>query len=159
VLTHGATGVRSEELHGSRVSSTSSNNDGVLHGAVLFELAHYSSDRALLLSDGNVDTLNASAFLVDDGVNRDGSFTYLTVADDQLTLATSDRYHRVDGFQTDLYRLRNGFTRNYTRCHFFNGVGQLSVDRAFAVDRVAERVDYAAFQCRSNRHLKDALGA
>src|SRR5690606_9613500 len=65
----------------------------------------------------------------------------------------------VDGFQTDLYRLRNGFTRDYTRCHFFNGVGQLSVDRAFAVDRVAERVYHAAFQCRSNWHLKDALGA
>jgi hypothetical protein len=62
-------------------------------------------DRRVLLADGDVDALNAGALLVDDRVDGDGGLAGLAVADDQLTLATADRHHRVDGLQTGLHRL------------------------------------------------------
>jgi hypothetical protein len=55
-----------------------------------FQLAHHVGDGRLLLADGNVDTLNAGIFLVDDRVDRHRGLTGLTVTDDQLTLATAD---------------------------------------------------------------------
>src|SRR5690606_14323170 len=90
VLAHRATGVRREVLHGSRIGSACGNDDRVFHGAVFFELAHDGGDRRLLLADGNVDTLNAGAFLVDDRVDGDSRFTNLAVTDDQLALAAAD---------------------------------------------------------------------
>ena len=74
---------------------------------MLFQLAYHVGDRRLLLTNRNVDTLNAFAFLVDDGVDGYGCFTNLTVTNDQLTLTTTNRHHRVDCFQTGLHWLVN----------------------------------------------------
>src|SRR5690606_23956016 len=96
VFSHGAIGEGSDALHRSRISRRRRNHDGVVHGAVLFQLAHYVGDGRLLLANRNVDTLNAGTFLVDDGVDRHGGLTDLTVTDDQLTLTTTTRGHGVD---------------------------------------------------------------
>ena len=57
-------------------------DNGVRHRAMLFELANHVVNRRRLLTDGDVDTLNASAFLIDDGIDRNRRFTGLAVADD-----------------------------------------------------------------------------
>ncbi len=159
VLAHGAAGERGQELHGSRIGSGGRHDHGVFHGAVLFQLAHHVGDGGLLLTDGHVDTLNAGVFLVNDGVHRHGGLTDLAVADDQLTLATADRGHGVDGFETGLYRLVHLFTPDHAGRHFLDGVGFGGVHRTFAVHRVTQGVDHAAEQFRAHRHFQNAAGA
>src|SRR5690606_20249521 len=96
---------------------------------------------------------------VDDGIDRDRGFTDLAVADDQFALAAADRHHRVDGLEADLYRLINRLTPDNAGRNFFDGVGQLVAERAFAIDRDTERIEYAAFQLGADRHFEDATGA
>src|SRR5690606_41117963 len=98
---------RCQVLHGGRIGSRRGNDDGVFQRAVLFQLAYYVGNGRLLLTDRDIDTLNAGIFLVNDGVDGDRGFTDLTVTDDQLTLATANRHHRINRFQTDLHRLVN----------------------------------------------------
>ncbi len=158
-LTHGATGVGCQELQGSRLGSGSGNDDGVGQSAMLFQLAHHVGDGRLLLTHRNVDTLDATVFLVDDRVDRHGGLTDLTVTDDQLTLATADRNHRVNRLVTGLYRLVDRLTPDHTRRDFLDGVGQLGFDRALAIDRVTQSIDYATQQFRTYRHFQDTTGA
>ena len=48
---------------------------------------------------------------------------------------------------------------DHARRDLLDDVGHLGVDRALAVDRLAERVDDAADQLGADRHLEDAAGA
>src|SRR5690554_5987905 len=157
-LTHGGTGVRSQELHGGRIGGTGSNHDGVVHGAVLFQLAHYGGNGRLLLANGNVDTLDAGVLLVNDRVDRYRSLTDLTVTDDQLTLATTDGNHGIDGFQARLNRLIYGLTNDYARCNLLDRGGQGVAQLALAVDRVTQTVYNTAQQFVTNRYFQDTTG-
>src|SRR5690554_6359562 len=157
-LTHGGTGVRSQELHGGRIGGTGSNHDGVVHGAVLFQLAHYGGNGRLLLANGNVDTLDAGVLLVNDRVDRYRSLTDLTVTDDQLTLATTDGNHGIDGFQARLNRLIYGLTSDYARCNLLDRGGQGVAQLALAVDRVTQTVYNTAQQFVTNRYFQDTTG-
>ena len=159
VFAHGATGVRREELQGSRLGRGRGHDDGVGQSASFFQLAHHVGDGRLLLTDSHVDAADAAVLLVDDGVDGQSGFTDLTVTDDQLALATADRDHGVNRLVTGLYRLVDRLTPDHARCNFLDGVGGLSIDRAFAIDRVTQRVDYAAQQFRTNRDFQDAAGA
>ena len=87
---------------------------------MIFQLAHNRGNGRLLLADRHVDTLDAGIFLVDDRVDGDGGLTNLAVTDDQLTLATTDWHHGVDGFQTSLDRLINGLTSDNAGSHFLD---------------------------------------
>jgi hypothetical protein len=57
VLSHGGTRVRGQELKGSGVRGSGSDNNGVLESIVLFKGLHKLSNSGSLLSDGNVDTV------------------------------------------------------------------------------------------------------
>ena len=155
VLTHGATGIRSQVLQSSRFGGRGNHHDGVGQGAVLFQLAHHVGDGGGLLANRNVDTLNAGIFLVDDGVDRDGGLTNLTVTDDQLTLATTDRDHGIDGFQTGLDRLVNRLTLDNARCDHFDRREAVVVDRTFTVDRLTQGVQHPAQQTTTYRHFQN----
>ena len=98
VLAYGGSCERCVILHGSRVGSCSRYNDCVGHGAVLLEVLDKSGNGRSLLADGYIDTVYGLAslvetLLIDDCIDSDGSLTCLTVADDKLTLSTSDRNH------------------------------------------------------------------
>ncbi|MNN34211.1 hypothetical protein D3C81_1480070 [compost metagenome] len=57
-----------------------------------------------------------------------------------------------------MQRLRHRAAGDNARRHFFDDVGSLGVDGALAVDRLAQRVDHAAFQFGTNRNFQDAAG-
>src|SRR5690606_32575885 len=120
VFAHGATGVRRQVLQGGGLGGGSGNDDGIGQGAVLFQLANHVGDSGLLLADGHVDALDAAVALVDDRVDRHGGLTDLTVTDDQLTLATADRDHGVNGLVTGLHRLVHGLTPDHARRDLFD---------------------------------------
>src|SRR3982751_115904 len=70
-LSNRTSGVRSDVLHRRRIRSGSSNHDRVSHGAVLFKSPDDLCHRGSLLPDGNVDTDNVLASLVDDRVESE----------------------------------------------------------------------------------------
>ena len=158
VFAHGAARVGCQELHRCRVGCAGGHDNGVFHCAVLFELAYHVGNGRLLLTDGHVDTGNALAFLVNDGVDGNSRFTNLTVTDDQLTLTTSDRHHGIDGLETGLDWLINRLARDNTRSDFFHRIGQLGVDVALAIDGVTQRIHHTALQLRAYRYFEDATG-
>ena len=82
---------------------------------------HESGNRTGFLANGNINTIYwitivKILFLVDNGINSNGRFTRLTVTNDQLSLATTNRNHTINGLQTGLQRLLYRLTEDYTRC-------------------------------------------
>ena len=97
--------------------------------------------------------------LVEDGVEGDGGLAGLAVADDQLALAAADRDHRVDRLEAGRHRLVDRLARNDAGRLDVDAGALGGVDRALAVDRVAERVDDAAEKLLADRHVDDRAGA
>ncbi len=155
VLTHRTTSVWSQELHCCRIGCTSGNDDGVIHSVVFFQLANNVRNRRLLLTYGNVDTLNARTFLVDDGVNGKSSLTSLTVTNDQLTLTTTDWYHGINSLVTGLHWLVYALTCNYTRSNALNRCTSLRFNWTFTVNRGTQSVDYTTQQGFAYRYFQN----
>ena len=129
------------------------NNDGIVHRAVFIKSIHNVRYRGLLLTDGDVNTDNALALLVNDGIRRDDGLTRLTVTDDQLTLTSADRDHGVDRLDTRLQRHGDGFSFDNTVCLLFDRSDLSGFDRSLGVDRLSERVHNA-----SDHRLTDGDG-
>src|SRR6185312_1340954 len=102
--------------------SASDDDRRVFERAMLGQAIHDAGDGRLLLTDGDVEAVNALALLVDDRVDRDDGLARLTVADDQLALTAADRNHRVDGHDAGLQRLGHGLT--------LHDAGRLDLDAA-----------------------------
>src|SRR5690606_31356475 len=89
---------------------------------------------------------------------NDGRLAGLTVANDQLALATADRDQRVNGLEASGHRLVNRLARQDARSLDVDAATFGVIDRTLAVDRVAEAVDNAAEQARTNRSIHDGAG-
>ena len=145
VLSDGGTGVRCDVLEACGIGSRGGHDGRVLHGAGLFQGLLHRCDGGALLADGHVDAadllLRVSGFpvalLVDDRIDCDSGLTGLTVADDELTLATADRRHRVDGLQAGGQRLVNRMTMHNVRCLGLENTTAFGLDLAKTVNRVA----------------------
>jgi hypothetical protein len=83
----------------------------------------------------------------------------VSIANDQLTLATANRHHGINRFQTGLQRLGHRLTRNNAGGDFFDRSRQLGVDLTLAVDWLTKCINHATTQLRANRHLENAARA
>lgn len=88
VFTNSATRVRSQELKGSGIRSSSADNNSELHAVVLLKNGDEIGNSGSLLTNCNVDAVKLfvdistveSFSLVDDGVNSNGGFTSLSIS-------------------------------------------------------------------------------
>src|SRR4029077_12936846 len=112
-----------------------------------------------LLPDRHVDADQVLAALVQDRVDEDRRLARGAVADDQLALASADRDHRVDRLEAGLHRLLDRLALDHARRLELQRPLLLRVDRAGAVERVAERVDDPADQLGADRDARDRAGA
>ena len=160
-------GVGREILQRSRLGGGRSDDDRIFHRAILFERADDLRDGRALLADRDVDAVELLALvvalvdvlLVDEGVERDGGLAGLTVADDQLALAAADRNQRVERLEAGLHRLVHRLARDDAGRLHLDAAALGVLDRALAVDRVAERVDDATEQALADRNVDDGAGA
>ena len=150
VLTNGSAGHRRDVLHRSGIRSRGGDDDRLVENAVGLQRTLDSSDRGGLLADGNVDADHVSLGLVDDGVDGDSRLARLAVANDELTLATSDGDHGVDGEQARLDGLADRLALHDARGLELDGATGRRVDGTAAVDGLAERVHNAAEHGRAN---------
>ena len=134
---------------------------------MLLEHLDELGDRRALLADRDVDAIEllvlvaalVERLLVEDGVERDRGLAGLAVADDQLALAAADRDQRVDRLEAGRHRLVHRAARNDAGGLHVDARALGGVDRALAVDRVAERVDDAAEQLLADGDVDDGAGA
>ena len=167
VLAHGAAGERREVLHRRRIGGGRRDHDRVVERALLLQHLHELRDGGALLPDRDVDAveldllvgLRVERLLVQDGVENDRRLAGLAVADDQLALAAADRDQRVDRLQARRHRLMHRLARNDAGRLHVDARALVGLDRALAVDRIAERIDHAAEQALADRHVHDRAGA
>src|SRR5205085_4494748 len=74
-------------------------------------------------------------------------------------LAAADRDQRVDGLQAGRHRLMHRLARDDARRLDVDAHALVGLDRALAVDRIAERIDDAAEQTLADRRVDDGAGA
>src|SRR4029453_11363497 len=96
--------------------------------------------------------------LVQDRVDEDRGLARAAVADDQLTLATADRNHRVDRLQAGLEGLLNRLAVDHAGRLELHRAGLGGLDRALAVERLAERIDDSPDQRLADRDARHAAG-
>ena len=98
--------------------------------------------------------------LVDDGVYCDGCFAYLTVADDELALASAYGHHCIDGFDAGLQWLVYGLAVYYTGSFAFQGhFDEFAGYWTAAVYGFAQNVDDASEESFADGNGGNASGA
>src|SRR5262249_47923991 len=102
VFADGCTGEGREVLHGGRIARRGCHHDAEIHRVVLFERLDDARHGGTFLTNGDIDTKNVEALLIDNGIDGNGGFAGLPVADDQLTLSAADGDHSVDGLDARL---------------------------------------------------------
>src|SRR5260370_38748524 len=127
-------GIGSQILDGSRIGGRRRHPNRILHGAVIFERLDHLRHRRTLLPDGDVDTDQIAALLIDDGVEGDCGLAGLAVANDQFTLSAADRDHGVDRLDTGLHWLFHRLAVDHAVRDALDGGITLDLDRALALD-------------------------
>jgi hypothetical protein len=120
-------------------------------------------DSGPLLTDSDVHTVQLGilivpivpSLLVEDGIEGHSSLAGLTITNDQLTLATANWHHGIDGLETSLHRLVDGTTRQDAGSLDRGTATFSSLDRPLAIDGVAESVDDTAEKAWSDRDIDD----
>ena len=165
VLADGGTCEGGVELHSSGVGGGSGHHDGVRHSAMLGEVLHDAGHCRTFLSDSYINTIYRITFvveflLVDNRVDSDGGLTGLAVANDQLTLASTDRNHGIHSLDTGLERFLHRLTEDDTGSLAFEGhLIEVALDVALAVDGVAEGVDDTSAEAFTHADGGDTSGA
>ena len=167
VFAHGAAGKRRQKLHRRRIGSGGGDDDGIFQRPLLLQHLDELRDGGALLADRDIDAveldllvgLGVERLLIEDGVENDRRLAGLTVADDQFALAAADRDQRVDRLEAGRHRLVHRFARNDAGRLDVDALALVRLDRALAVDRIAERVHHAAEQALADRHVDDGAGA
>ena len=147
VLADSSTCERCEVLEGSRRGCRCSDDDGVLHCALVCELCNELRGLRLLLADSNVHTdrtiLSRLRLLVDDGVYRDGGLTRSAVTNDELALAATNWHHGVDSLNARVKRRVHRRAVHNAVCFGLDRTNLVGTRRALAVYRLAERIHHA----------------
>lgn len=123
VFSNGTTRVGGQELEGGSLRGGGSHDDGVAQGSVVRQDLDDVGHGGPLLSDGHVDAVELSLglsrlevlLLVDDSINSQGGLTSLSITNDQLSLASSDRHQTVDSLKASLHGLVDTLPRDNAR--------------------------------------------
>mmetsp|Transcript_16446 Transcript_16446/g.36308 ORF Transcript_16446/g.36308 Transcript_16446/m.36308 type:complete len:319 (-) Transcript_16446:42-998(-) len=167
VLSHGAARVRSKELQRRRIRSSGSNYGGVLEAIVLPENLEQLCHGRALLAYGHVNAIEVVLFvgavvdclLVEDGVDGNGSFARLTIADNKFPLPAANGDEAVHCLQARGHRLMDALARDDARCLQLHAPALGRVEGASAIDGCAQGVDDTAQELLPDGDIDDGAGA
>ncbi len=111
------------------------------------------------LPDRDIHADDVAGLLADDRVDRDGCLADGAVTDDQLALAAPKGEQRVDDQEAGLHRFRHQVAVDDGGGGTLDRVPAFRRDRAFPVQRPAQRIDHAAEQARADGHSDHVPGA
>ena len=87
---------------GAGIAGGGRDHHAVVHRMMFFEGLYDAGHRRAFLTDGDVNTKDTEASLVDDRIDGDGRLARLTISNDQLALASADGNHGIDGLDAGL---------------------------------------------------------
>src|SRR5438270_4493521 len=119
----------------------------MLHRAVLLQNLTNTCNKRVFLANGNIDTDEILALLVDDCIKDNSSFTCLAVANDQFALAASNRNHAVNSLNTSLYRRVNALSGDDTRGNALYGARLIRINWSIVVYGLPQWVDHTTNEC------------
>ena len=152
IFAHGGCGKGRDVLHRCGFAGRCGDHDAVLHGAVIRQRLHHLRDRRALLPDRAVDANHVAAALIQNRVEDDGGLAGLAVADDQFALAAADGNHRINGLDARLQRLAHRLAIHHARGNALKRIALIRLHRAFAVQRLPERIHHASDHRIAHRH-------
>jgi len=94
--------------------------------------------------------------LVEDGVDCHSCLTRLTITNNELTLATIDWHQRIDRFETCLHGLAHRLAGDDAGGLDLDPATFVTLQRAFAVDGLADAVDNTAKDPHADRDVHDS---
>ena len=142
-------------LQGRGFARRRADDDGIIEGAVLLQGLNHAVHRRSFLSDCDIDADDVFSFLVNDGIDGEGGFSRLPVADDQFALALAHGDHAVDRLDArkqgavDVCTVENGGGGRFHRTVFF------ARNRLSAVERDTQGIDDAPQQGVADGHADD----
>ena len=107
ILSKSSSHIWCDILHYSWSINRSINHDSIVHSSSFFQSFYNTNYLRFLLSNSNINTDHIFSFLIDDGINRNGSFTSLSISNNQFSLSSSNWHQRINGLNTSLQRLIN----------------------------------------------------
>ena len=159
IFAHGGRGEGRDVLHRCGFAGRGRDDDAVLHGAVVRQRFHHLRDRRAFLPDRAVNANHVPALLIQNRVEDDGGLAGLAVADDQFALPAPDRNHRINGLDAGLHRLAHGLAIHHARGNALERVALVRLHRAFAVQRLPERIHHAPDHSLAHRHGHNSVRA
>ena len=122
-------------MQASRVSGAGGHNYALVHHTLALKSLGQPGDTGIFLTNGDIyiDNIRLLFGLINHGINGDGRFTGLAVTDNQLPLATANRYHGVNGRDTAQERFMDTFAINDTRRWIFYGAHSFGFNSTFAI--------------------------
>ena len=167
-LAHRRAGERREILIRRRIGCGGGDDCGIRHGSFSSENVESARDVGIFLTDCDINAVKRTIIfllrvfgrlvqprLTDDRVDRDGCFARGAVADNQLTLAATDRNHRVDRHNAGLHRLTDATPLDHARRNFFQWIKRFGFDRPLAIERLTNGVNDAAEKRFADWDLKE----
>src|SRR5699024_4885622 len=167
VLTDSRAGVGSEVLVPGRIRRRRGHDGRVFESSCLFQRTAHTGDGRALLADSDVDAADLLlrvaglpvGLLVDDRVDRQSGLAGLAVTDDQLTLSTADRNHRVDALVAGLEGLAHLLPVHHAGGLELELTATDGLDVAESVDGTTQRIDDATEISIADRNRQDLAGA
>src|SRR5207247_4527345 len=121
IRSHAACSIGRDVMHRRGLRGRGRHYDGVIHRAIVAQNLYHLRNRRALLANGAINTNEIVAFVVDNSIESDGSFSGLPIANDQLALAAADGNHAVDGLQSSCHRFADWLPVNNARRQTFQG--------------------------------------
>ena len=168
VFSHGTTRVGRDELQRGRLGGRGRDDDGIGHGAIVFQRLHHLGHGRAFLSHRDIDAKQLAPviaarlvppLLVEDRIDDNGRLAGLAIADDQLALPPANGNQAVDGLEASLH----GFVHRSAR----DDAGGLDIgpspfarlNRPLAVDGSAEGIHHPPQKALAHRHVDDGARA
>jgi hypothetical protein len=143
VFSEGATDVWCDILENCRGTDRCVDHDRIVHCALVSEILDETCDLGFFLANRNIDTCDVLSFLCENCIDRNGCFSCLSITDDELSLPSSDRDHRIDCFDTGLERYCDRLSRNHTRSYSLDWIVFRWSDITTLVNRLAKTIEHS----------------
>src|SRR5579872_554489 len=158
VLTHRAPGVRRDPLQSGGLEGRGAHDGRPLHRTVAFERRGNRRHLRFLLADGDVDAEEVLPLLIDDRIDADGGLAGLTIPENELALAASNRDHRVNRLDARLHRRIDRGAHDHARGEPLDWPGLGRHQISLTVNRPPKRIDYAAQELVTDRNADNFAG-
>ena len=150
ILADSRSGKRSIIPQRRSICSSRCHDNRIVKGPIAFKSLDNIGDSRSLLTYGHIYTVDRLACLIctsliDDGIQSDSRLSCLAVTNNELTLTTADRDHRIYGFKTCLKRLCNRLAKDHTGgLPLKRHLHKFTCQTALAIERVTKRIDHTS---------------